>query len=67
MSQVFMLRLDHVSSFLSPRVCLQGSANINPREKVEKPRSRSAAPRHRQQGSREKVMTGLYPFFRDLL
>eukprot|EP00752_Nemacystus_decipiens_P017952 g16091.t1 len=34
---------------MDPSVVLKGSANINPRDKVEKPRSRNAAPRHKQQ------------------
>ncbi|CAM9491060.1 unnamed protein product [Ectocarpus sp. 12 AP-2014] len=39
---------------MDPSVVLKGSANINPREKVEKTKSKSAAPRHKQ-GSRSQT------------
>ncbi|CAM9264501.1 unnamed protein product [Scytosiphon promiscuus] len=34
---------------MDPSVVLKGSANINPREKFEKPRSKTSSSRHRQQ------------------
>lgn len=37
-------------------VASQGSANINPRDKVEKPRSKNAAPRHKQQSRSQVTM-----------